>query len=97
MRSPRNLPGLTFLYETYIQPLARGEFSVAQVRSQLVRRSAVLFADRLPGVQVHHATADDIVDVSQVKSLIDALIALGGASRTSSGTSTTAGPTIRAA
>lgn len=75
--SPRDLPGLAFLNEAYLQPLARGELTIAEVRSQLVRRSAVLFADRLPALQVHHSTADAVVDVSQARSLIDALIALG--------------------
>lgn len=75
--SPRNLPGLAFLDEAYLQPLARGELTIAEVRSQLVRRSAVLFADRLPALQVHHGTADAVVDVSQARSLIDALTALG--------------------
>lgn len=75
--SARDLPGLAFLDEEYLQPLARGEISVAAVRSQLVRRSAVLFADRLPAVQVHHGTADVVVDVSQAEALIDALTALG--------------------
>lgn len=74
--SPRDLPGLSFLDETYLQPLARGELSLAAVRSQLVRRSAVLFADRLPAVQVHHGTADAVVDVSQAEALIDALTEL---------------------
>lgn len=74
---PRDLPGLDFLDESYIQPLARGEVTVAQVRSQLVRRSAVLFAERLPAVQVHHGTADTVVDVSQAETLIATLEALG--------------------
>lgn len=75
--SPRNLPGLDFLNEAYIQPLARGELTIAQLRAQLVRRSAVLFARRLPAVQIHHGTADAVVDVSQAQALIDALEALG--------------------
>lgn len=77
MGSARDLPGLAFLDAEYLQPLARGETSVAAVRSQLVRRSAVLFADRLPAVQVHHGTADAVVHVSQAEALIDALTALG--------------------
>ncbi|NNF13722.1 MAG: peptidase [Gemmatimonadetes bacterium] len=74
---PRDLPGLGFLDESFIQPLARGELTMAQVRSQLVRRSAVLFADRLPALQVHHGTADIVVDVSQAEALIAAMDALG--------------------
>lgn len=77
MGSARDLPGLAFLDEEYLQPLARGEISLAEVRSQLVRRSAVLFADRLPTVQIHHGTADEVVDVSQAQALIEALTALG--------------------
>lgn len=75
--SPRDLPGLGYLDQTYIQPLSRGEVTVAQVRDQLVRRSAVLFARRLPAVQIHHGTADTVVDVSQAESLISALEGLG--------------------
>lgn len=75
--SLRGLPGLGFLDEAYLQPLARGELSIDAVRGQLVRRSAVLFADRLAALQVHHGTADAVVDVSQARALIDAMEALG--------------------
>jgi len=75
--TPRDLPGLAFLDEQYLQPLARGEVSIASVRSQLIRRSAALFASRLPMVQLHHGTADAVVDVSQGQALIDAMSALG--------------------
>jgi dipeptidyl aminopeptidase/acylaminoacyl peptidase len=71
------LPGILYLDEAWIQPLRRGEISLAQVRVELVRRSAVLFADRLPEVQIHHGTADPVVDVSQARSLIDAMASLG--------------------
>lgn len=74
---PRDLPGLDFLNESYVQPLARGEVTIAQVRAQLARRSAVLFAERLAAVQLHHGTADAVVDVSQARSLIAAMEALG--------------------
>lgn len=74
---PRDLPGLDFLDASYIQPLSRGELTVAQVRAQLVRRSAVLFAQRIPDLQVHHGTADAIVDVSQAEALIAAMEGLG--------------------
>ncbi|MDX1493614.1 MAG: hypothetical protein R3253_06130 [Longimicrobiales bacterium] len=73
----RDLPGLDYLNESYIQPLSRGELTVAQVRDQLARRSAVLFADLLAAVQLHHGTADAVVNVSQAYSLIDAMDALG--------------------
>lgn len=74
--SLRDLPGLRFLDDSFIQPLKRGEVTIAQVRPELVRRSAVLFADRLPAVQLHHGSADDVVDVSQAEALIAAMEAL---------------------
>lgn len=73
----RDLPGLRVLNERFIQPLRRGELSTAEVRREMVRRSAVLFADRLPATQLHHGTADQQVDVSQALSLIEAMEALG--------------------
>jgi acetyl esterase/lipase len=76
---PRDLPGLTYLDETFLQPLARGETSMAKVRLELVRRSAVLWAERLPMVQLHHGDADPIVEVSQAESLIAAMTANGRA------------------
>ena len=75
--SPRNLPGLAFLNETLIQPLKNGELTIAQVRPELIRRSAVLHAERLPSLQIHHGTADVVVEVSQAESLIAAMEALG--------------------
>jgi len=75
--SPRELPGLEYLDETYVQPLARGEITTAAMRAQLVRRSSVLFAEQLPVVEVHHGTADAVVDVSQARALIDAMDAIG--------------------
>ena len=75
--TPTDLPGLEVLDEAWIQPLARGETSVAEVRSQLIRRSSVLFAHRLSRVQLHHGTADQVVDVSQARALVDAMDALG--------------------
>jgi dipeptidyl aminopeptidase/acylaminoacyl peptidase len=72
-----DLPGLGFLDATYVQPLRRGELTIAEVRPQLVRRSAVLFAERLPAVQLHHGTGDVVVGVSQARSLVDAMADLG--------------------
>jgi dipeptidyl aminopeptidase/acylaminoacyl peptidase len=75
--APRALPGLTYLDETFIQPLKRGELTIAQVRPELVRRSAVLYADRLPALQLHHGALDLTVEVSQAESLIEAMEGLG--------------------
>lgn len=77
--SPRDLPGLDYLNETYVQPLERGELGISDVRMELVRRSPVLFADRLPALQLHHGFADTIVEVSQAESLIAAMAELGRA------------------
>lgn len=74
---PRDLPGLAWLDEAFLQPLKRGSVSVEEVRTELVRRSAALFASSLPAVQVHHGTADGIVSVSQAQRLDQAMRALG--------------------
>jgi len=74
---PRGLPGIAILDQRFIQPLKQGALSEEQVRPELVKRSAVLFADRIPTLQLHHGTADDVVDVSQARSLIRAMERLG--------------------
>jgi dipeptidyl aminopeptidase/acylaminoacyl peptidase len=73
----RDLPGLLVLNARYIQPFGEGTISLAEMRRQLLLRSAVYFADRLQGVQVHHGTADDVVHVSHAETLISTLEALG--------------------
>lgn len=73
----RALPGLDVLNQRFIQPLKQGTLSVEEFRIELVRRSAVLFAERLPPVQVHHGSADPVVAVSQAESLITTLESLG--------------------
>lgn len=73
----RDLPGLDVLNERFIQPLKHGTLSLEEFRTELVRRSAVLYADRLPAVQVHHGTSDVVVRVSQAESLIATLESLG--------------------
>lgn len=75
--SLRDLPGLDFLNDAFIQPLQRGEITIGDVRRELIRRSAVLFAERLPPLQIHHGSADTVVDVSQAESLIAAMASLG--------------------
>ncbi len=71
-----DIPGLAVLDQRFIQPLAEGVLTPEEVRPELVRRSAVLFASSLPVVQIHHGDDDDIVDVSQAEALADALEAL---------------------
>ena len=66
----RSLPGFIVLNDRFIQPLKRGELTVEAMRAELLRRSAVEFAGRLPTLQVQHGTADDVVNVSQAERLI---------------------------
>ena len=73
----RDLPGLDHLNDRFIQPLGRGELTIAQVRPELLRRSAVYFADRLPQLQVHHGTADMTVEVIEAERLIEVMQGLG--------------------
>lgn len=72
-----DLPGFDHLDQTFLQPLARGEKTIAEVRLELVRRSPVLYVQDLPAVQLHHGTADDLVPVSQGEALITAMAAIG--------------------
>lgn len=72
------LPGIHVLNERFIQPLRRGEISEAEFRRELIRRSPVLWANRLPPVQVHHGTADDVVPVGQAEAIRDALQRIPG-------------------
>lgn len=66
----RDLPGLRFLDREFIQPLKDGALSIADVRPEMVRRSAVLFAPRLPALQLHHGLDDEIVPVEQAERLM---------------------------
>jgi len=75
--SLRNLPGLPALNDRFIQPYAAGSLTVAEARTELVRRSAVLFAADLPELQIHHGTLDEVVEVSQAERLIEVLEAMG--------------------
>lgn len=74
--NPRDLPGLAWLDERFLQPLRRGETPLDAVRKELLRRSAVLFASSFPAVQVHHGTADSVVAFSQAESLDRAMRSL---------------------
>jgi dipeptidyl aminopeptidase/acylaminoacyl peptidase len=73
----RSLPGLSVLNARYLQPFAEGSLALAEMRRQLLQRSPAYFVDRIGGVQVHHGTGDDVVDVSHAESLIDRLEDLG--------------------
>ncbi|MDZ7269057.1 MAG: alpha/beta fold hydrolase [candidate division KSB1 bacterium] len=71
--NPRDLPGLNYLTETLLRPLQAGSLTLAQARLELLRRSPVYFAHRLPPLQLHHGTADPIVPVSEGERLREVL------------------------
>jgi dipeptidyl aminopeptidase/acylaminoacyl peptidase len=73
----RPLPALPVLNARFLQPFGQGTLALAEMRRQLLLRSPVYFADRIGSVQVHHGTADGVVDVSHAEALIDRLQALG--------------------
>lgn len=73
----RPLPGLAHLDTAVVQPLREGALSIEEVRLELVRRSSVLFVDRLPPLQLHHGTADEVVSISQATRMEQALLDAG--------------------
>jgi dipeptidyl aminopeptidase/acylaminoacyl peptidase len=75
--SPRNLPGLDYLNETFLTPLSSGQLRIEDLRPELVRRSAVLFVDRIAATQVHHGLADTVVPATQAQRLMDAMETAG--------------------
>jgi dienelactone hydrolase len=70
-------PGLAVLAARVLRPWADGDLSTDAARLALVRRSSARFAARMPNTQVHHGTADAVVDVSHARSLARAMDALG--------------------
>jgi dipeptidyl aminopeptidase/acylaminoacyl peptidase len=75
----RDLPGVPFLNQAFIQPLNRGDIPLAEVRLELLRRSPVYFAHLLPDLQVHHGSADDVVPVGEAERLAEVMRGLGRA------------------
>ena len=78
--SPRQLPGLDFLSDEFVLPYQAGEISLETLRTELVRRSPILFIDRLDKLQIHHGTADTIVPVTQAERMMAAMQAVGRSS-----------------
>lgn len=70
---PRPLPGVRMLHDRFLRPLADGRITPARFRRELVRRSPVLWAARLPSVQVHHGASDRTVPLDQARILVAAL------------------------
>lgn len=73
----RDLPGVAFLNQAFVQPLASGEVTPADVRMELLRRSPVYFAHLLPDLQVHHGTEDTVVPVGEGQRLMEVMVGLG--------------------
>ncbi len=74
---PRQLTGVAHMDSTLVQPYLQGRIDLPRVRLELARRSAVLFAEDLPAVQLHHGTIDETVSVSQARSMIRVMEELG--------------------
>lgn len=72
-----DLPGVEYLRATYVVPWWTGDVSLQDARLALVRRSAVLFAEDLPPLQVHHGDMDGVVSVTQAESMIRAMREIG--------------------
>ncbi len=72
-----DLPGVDFVTENYFDPFIAGTLSLAEIRSQLVRRSSVYFAQDLPQLQVHHGTGDTIVPVGETERLNEVMQGIG--------------------
>lgn len=75
----RQLPGISFLEQDLVPRMQQGDLSMAEMRRELLQRSPLYFVDRLPPVQIHHGTSDDIVPLSQSRRLSEALVASGRA------------------
>jgi len=70
-------PGIDWLAQHLVVPLRDGLLTVDQVRLELIRRSPVYFADRLPALQIHHGTDDLVVPLAESCRLEQVTSALG--------------------
>ena len=72
-----DLPGVEYLRTTYVIPWWTGGVTLQDARLALIRRSAVLFAEDMPPLQVHHGDMDGVVSVTQAESMIQAMAEIG--------------------
>ncbi len=72
-----DLPGVEYLRTAYVVPWWTGDVTLHDARLALIRRSAVLFAEDLPPLQVHHGDMDGVVSVTQAESMIRAMAEIG--------------------
>ncbi len=75
---PPDLAKIPYLETQIVDPLRRGELSLAGMRLELLRRSPAYFADRLPPVLAHHGLEDAIVPDGETRRLAEAVGAAGG-------------------
>jgi dipeptidyl aminopeptidase/acylaminoacyl peptidase len=71
-RIPR-LPGAGYLADSVLFALRDGRTTVARARGELLRRSVVYFAERIPAAQGHHGTADTKVHIAHGERLNEVL------------------------
>jgi len=67
------LPGAGYLADSVLFALRDGRITVERARLELIRRSAVHFAARLPPAMIHHGMLDDEVAVAHGERLDGAL------------------------
>ena len=73
------LPGAGYLADSVLFALRDGRTTVERARSELLRRSPVYFAHRLPPTQIHHGTRDKEVPIVHSERLADAFARAGRA------------------
>jgi pimeloyl-ACP methyl ester carboxylesterase len=71
------LPGAGYLADSVLFALRDRRTTVERARSELLRRSPVYFARRLPPTQIHHGTRDDEVPIAHGERLAEALARIG--------------------
>ncbi|MCY3554162.1 MAG: hypothetical protein OXH56_02460 [Gemmatimonadetes bacterium] len=72
-----DLPGVEHLRATYLVPWWTGDVTLQDARLALIRRSAVLFVEDMPPLQIHHGDMDGVVSVTQAESMIRAMAEIG--------------------
>ena len=72
-----DLPGVEYLRATYVVPWWTGDISLQDARLALIRRSAILFVEDMPPLQVHHGDMDGVVSVTQAESMIRTMEQIG--------------------
>jgi dipeptidyl aminopeptidase/acylaminoacyl peptidase len=74
---PSDLPNFDVLNEQLIAPLQNDERTIAEIRSELIRRSPVYFAEQMPALQMHHGHLDNIVPPAEMIAMQNVMEELG--------------------